>query len=269
MWRRSKSSVVVVTSTKRHFAERNRCFSTPTSIHPAARHTRPSHDLAASRPFDDFDVNAAGTLNLLKATRRFCPTSPFAHRSTNKVYGDKRNTIRLKELETRWEYDEPTYANGIKSTYTNGFPGVTNGVILAAGGSSWASLSDRNSKTNFHPIQPRVVLAKLADMPVSMWEYKGSPGRTYIGPTAQDFHQAFGLGQDDKSISTLDTDGVMYAAIQGLVEELKERDQMMALQRLENASALVQRDGEIESLKKDIRELKDRIDSMLPPVRGE
>jgi len=156
-------------------------------------------------------------------------------------------------------------ARFITSTYTNGFPGVTNGVILAAGGSSWASLSDRNSKTNFHPIQPRVVLAKLADMPVSMWEYKGSPGRAYIGPTAQDFHQAFGLGQDDKSISTLDTDGVMYAAIQGLVEELKERDQMMALQRLENASALVQRDGEIESLKKDIRELKDRIDSMLPP----
>ena len=156
-------------------------------------------------------------------------------------------------------------ARFITSTYTNGFPGVTNGVILAAGGSSWASLSDRNSKTNFHPIQPREVLAKLADMPVSMWEYKGSPGRTYIGPTAQDFHQAFGLGQDDKSISTLDTDGVMYAAIQGLVEELKERDQMMALQRLENASALVQRDGEIESLKKDIREMKDRIDSMLPP----
>ena len=88
----------------------------PTAIvHTAAQ---PSHDLAASRPFDDFDVNATGTLNLLEATRRFCPTSPFAHMSTNKVYGDKPNTIRLKELETRWDYDDPTYANGIKETFS-------------------------------------------------------------------------------------------------------------------------------------------------------
>jgi len=88
----------------------------PTAIvHTAAQ---PSHDLAASRPFDDFDVNATGTLNLLEATRRFCPTSPFAHMSTNKVYGDKPNTIRLKELETRWDYDDPTYANGITETFS-------------------------------------------------------------------------------------------------------------------------------------------------------
>ena len=80
----------------------------PTAIvHTAAQ---PSHDLAASRPFDDFDVNAVGTLNLLEATRRSCITSPFVHMSTNKVYGDKPNTIRLKELETRWDYDDPTLA---------------------------------------------------------------------------------------------------------------------------------------------------------------
>ena len=53
--------------------------------HTAAQ---PSHDLAASRPFDDFDVNAAGTLNLLEAARQHCPEAPFAHMSTNKVYGD-------------------------------------------------------------------------------------------------------------------------------------------------------------------------------------
>ena len=88
----------------------------PTAIvHTAAQ---PSHDLAASRPFDDFDVNAVGTLNLLEATRRSCITSPFVHMSTNKVYGDKPNTIRLKELETRWDYDDPTYANGITETFS-------------------------------------------------------------------------------------------------------------------------------------------------------
>jgi CDP-paratose 2-epimerase len=88
----------------------------PTAIvHTAAQ---PSHDLAASRPFDDFDVNAVGTLNLLEATRRSCLTSPFVHMSTNKVYGDKPNTIRLKELESRWDYDDPAYANGITETFS-------------------------------------------------------------------------------------------------------------------------------------------------------
>jgi CDP-paratose 2-epimerase len=79
-------------------------------IHTAAQ---PSHDRAASIPFDDFDTNAVGTLNLLEASRRFCPESPFIHMSTNKVYGDRPNTIRLKELETRWDYDEADYAEGI------------------------------------------------------------------------------------------------------------------------------------------------------------
>ena len=158
-------------------------------------------------------------------------------------------------------------ARFITSTNTNGFPGITHGVVLAAGGNSWASLSDRNAKTNFQPIQPRMVLAKLADLPVSMWEYKGSPGRTYIGPTAQDFHHAFGLGQDDKSISTLDSDGVMYAAIQGLVEELKERDQAAAWRELQHASALAERDGEMEGLRGEMQALKARVDSLAPPGR--
>lgn len=83
--------------------------------HTAAQ---PSHDLAASRPFDDFDVNAVGTLNLLEATRRYCPESPFAHMSTNKVYGDAPNYLNLVELETRWEYADQSYFNGIKETFT-------------------------------------------------------------------------------------------------------------------------------------------------------
>jgi CDP-paratose 2-epimerase len=84
-------------------------------VHSAAQ---PSHDLAASRPFDDFDVNAVGTLNLLEAARRACLESPFVHMSTNKVYGDAPNFIRLKELETRWDYDDPAYANGIAESFS-------------------------------------------------------------------------------------------------------------------------------------------------------
>jgi CDP-paratose 2-epimerase len=83
-------------------------------LHTAAQ---PSHDLAASRPFDDFDVNAVGTLNLLEATRRHAPEAVFVHMSTNKVYGDRPNTIRLKELPTRWDYDDSAYANGIAEDF--------------------------------------------------------------------------------------------------------------------------------------------------------
>ncbi|MDB5141262.1 MAG: NAD-dependent epimerase/dehydratase [Mucilaginibacter sp.] len=84
-------------------------------VHAAAQ---PSHDLAASRPFDDFDVNAVGTLNLLEATRRYSTDVPFVYLSTNKVYGDAPNLLNLKELDTRWEYGDIDYYNGIKETFT-------------------------------------------------------------------------------------------------------------------------------------------------------
>ena len=79
-------------------------------VHTAAQ---PSHDLAASRPFDDFDVNAVGTFNMLESARLSCPESPFVHMSTNKVYGDAPNEIKRKELPKRWDYDEAAYADGI------------------------------------------------------------------------------------------------------------------------------------------------------------
>lgn len=84
-------------------------------IHTAAQ---PSHDRAAAIPFDDFDTNAVGTLNLLEAARRSCPEAPFVHMSTNKVYGDLPNTIPLRELETRWDYADPQYEHGIPETFS-------------------------------------------------------------------------------------------------------------------------------------------------------
>ncbi|HEX5830505.1 MAG TPA: NAD-dependent epimerase/dehydratase family protein [Gemmatimonadaceae bacterium] len=79
-------------------------------IHCAAQ---PSHDKARDIPFDDFDVNAAGTLNLLEATRRHAPDAVFIHMSTNKVYGDAPNELPLVELETRYDYARPEDAHGI------------------------------------------------------------------------------------------------------------------------------------------------------------
>lgn len=84
-------------------------------VHTAAQ---PSHDRAAAIPFDDFDTNAVGTLNMLEAARQFAPESPFIHMSTNKVYGDAPNKIALKELETRWDYADETFKEGIPETFT-------------------------------------------------------------------------------------------------------------------------------------------------------
>lgn len=83
-------------------------------VHTAAQ---PSHDRAAAIPFDDFDTNAVGTLNLLEATRRYRMDIPFVHMSTNKVYGDAPNEIPLVEQETRWEYADERYLNGIPETF--------------------------------------------------------------------------------------------------------------------------------------------------------
>ena len=83
-------------------------------VHAAAQ---PSHDLAAKRPFDDFDVNAVGTLNLLEACRQHSPDAIFIHMSTNKVYGDGPNKINLEELPTRWEYADPDYELGIPEDF--------------------------------------------------------------------------------------------------------------------------------------------------------
>ena len=84
-------------------------------VHTAAQ---PSHDRAAAIPFDDFDTNAVGTLNLLEAVRQTCSESPFIHMSTNKVYGDAPNQIALQELETRWEYADENFKNGIPESLT-------------------------------------------------------------------------------------------------------------------------------------------------------
>jgi CDP-paratose 2-epimerase len=84
-------------------------------VHTAAQ---PSHDRAAAIPFQDFEVNAVGTLNLLQAVRETSPETVFVHMSTNKVYGDGPNAIRIKELDARWDYDDPRYEFGIAEDFS-------------------------------------------------------------------------------------------------------------------------------------------------------
>ncbi|MHC4617670.1 MAG: NAD-dependent epimerase/dehydratase family protein [Planctomycetota bacterium] len=79
-------------------------------VHCAAQ---PSHDKAGEIPLLDFEINALGTMNLLEATRRFCPEAVFIHMSTNKVYGDAPNELPLVELENRYDYADPKDYHGI------------------------------------------------------------------------------------------------------------------------------------------------------------
>lgn len=103
------------------------------------------------------------------------------------------------------------------------------GVRLVEGSSSWDSLSDRNAKVNFAPIDRREILDRLVRVPISTWNYKGqAPSIRHIGPTAQDFNAAFSTGNDDKYISMVDADGIALAAIQGLWKIVCKRDNQIA-----------------------------------------
>jgi len=84
-------------------------------VHAAAQ---PSHDRAATIPFEDFDTNACGTFNLLEALRRYSTEVPFVYLSTNKVYGDAPNNILMNELETRYDFANPLYKNGINENFS-------------------------------------------------------------------------------------------------------------------------------------------------------
>jgi hypothetical protein len=155
-------------------------------------------------------------------------------------------------------------------------PGSNNGLIASFGNADSfvvlitndgtiyskgvAVTSDRNAKRNFTAIDPKAVLAKVASMPVTTWNYKDdSAGTKHIGPVAQDFHAAFGLnGADDTHISIVDEGGVALAAVQGLNQELGE--QSMQLQRKDREIQNLQREN--QDLARKLEELKQMVEAI-------
>ncbi len=104
-----------------------------------------------------------------------------------------------------------------------------NGEVKA---SSFTQLSDRNAKQHFEPTDPDALLRKLAALPISTWAYKGTGGGVrHMGPMAQDFREAFGLGEDERHIATVDADGVALAAIQALHSRIEQKDSEIAAQK--------------------------------------
>jgi hypothetical protein len=106
---------------------------------------------------------------------------------------------------------------------------VTSGVFLAAGSGNWETLSDWASKENFASVDPVDVLEKVAQLPMSTWNWKTQDSSVrHIGPMAQDFYEAFGVGIGNRTINSTDADGVALAAIQGLVRQLQQKDAELA-----------------------------------------
>lgn len=134
-------------------------------------------------------------------------------------------------------------ASGGATFYTD--TGLTTGVTVAAGGGSWSSVSDRNLKENFADVSGNELLGKLDDVPMQTWNYKTQePSIRHMGPMAQDFRAAFGLGDDDKHIATVDADGVALAGVQALYRMVLEKD------------------SQIEQLTDQVRQLRSAIEAL-------
>lgn len=133
-------------------------------------------------------------------------------------------------------------------------PNATTGVELAAGSGSWSTLSDRNAKTNIATVSPLQVLERLAGLPIATWNYRTqAAGVRHMGPMAQDFFAAFGLGENERTISGVDADGVLMAAVQGLNEVVQTQTKRLAA---ENA-ALRER---LEQQEKRLNEVEARLE---------
>jgi hypothetical protein len=127
-------------------------------------------------------------------------------------------------------------ASGGVRILTNGAPDVATGVFLGAGDNSWNMISSKSAKTDFVDIDARDYLERVAGLDIKRWRYKStSPDVVHLGPFAEDFHDAFRLGTDSRTISSVDADGVSLVAIQGLYQLVQE--QAAVIEKLESRLA--------------------------------
>jgi hypothetical protein len=151
------------------------------------------------------------------------------------------------------------------------YSGAAAGVFLASGTTAWASISDRDAKKNISPVDPLAVLEKLAQVPVDSWNYKWEKDDSvpHIGPMAQDFKRAFYPGRDDKSITTLEFDGVELAAIQGLKTKVDEQEATVRKHISQQDVALKQQAEELKAKDAEIQSLKERLERLEKLVNGD
>ena len=147
-------------------------------------------------------------------------------------------------------------------TFAFNYAGRTQMILQANGNlrinGNLVELSDREAKTNLVAVDCQQTLAKVIQLPLSQWSYKKDKDQIrHLGPMAQDFHKAFGLGEDEKGICTLDTSGVALAAIQGLHEQVQEKNariKMLEQKLADHAESTSDRIARLESIVESLME---------------
>jgi hypothetical protein len=196
----------------------------------------------------------------------------FGSRTSNPIGGANRSwdigVPQLGDIVTNGSYDfvindATQNSNCVVVAWQSGYVGIgnvnpTNKLMVVnarCDGNSWISASDRNLKQDFASVDSLDVLSKVTSMQVQSWSYKSQPQEKHVGPVAQDFYSAFGLGADDKSIATVDESGVALAAIQGLNQKLELK--------------LQQKETQISELRHSVAELHTLVQQLISRQKGE
>lgn len=204
----------------------------------------------SSAGVNTFNVRAEGGVHWNEDTSQFFGSST---RQMLNLWGDRygigvQSSTHYSRTDANGSFS--WFRGGVHSNNANspGAGGVEM-MRLNSGGlrvnGTLVSTSDRNAKENFTAVDPASVLDRVMALPISEWNYKQDPESRHLGPMAQDFHAAFGVGPDDKHIATVDADGVALAAIQGLNRKVEEQ-----------ARSLKAREEQIARLESDLAELK-------------
>ena len=165
--------------------------------------------------------------------------TPFSSQHNYQFRARAFGGFRLEDGDGLW----------VEMAYLPTTPISTSTGAYLSGGGMWVNSSDRNLKENFEPVDGQDVLDRLAEMPISTWNYKaGDPNARHMGPVAQDFYATFGLGEDDRHIAALDASGVALAAIQELHTKNQALEAEVSTLKTENAT-----------LKKDMSDLEARV----------
>jgi hypothetical protein len=184
-----------------------------------------------------------------------------ANHSGSFVFGDSSNFDFASTAANQFSVRAVGGTRIVSAVDGGGTP--TAGVTLAAGGGAWASLSDRNAKQDLVAVDTQDVLTRLAALPLYTWRYKTEVSKAlHMGPTAQDFHAAFGLGDSERTITTVDADGVALAAVQALHRNLQQQDATLAAQDAEYAR-LASRMASLESSQQDLAVVKAAVTQLL------
>ncbi len=185
------------------------------------------------------------------ATGDYSFAAGYRAKAVNKgcfAWGDSTDADLLCNVDNRF------VARATGGVYLYTAAGASTGAFLAAGSGTWSSLSDREAKTGVVAVEPPLVLAKVLALPIATWSYRTQDASIrHLGPMAQDFRAAFGLGDDEKTIATVDADGVALAAIQGLNAKLER--------------ALGERDAEIAALRGQVARVAE-LESQLASLRA-